>query len=154
MKSQPRQTTSEEVVQAALSQIKNLPKLAEAADNLPAIGELFRRINLQMFLRFQQVRKTKRVVNQLSGGIITIGAAVSPIQKYTCPTDRGCLQKNRIYNEKCPPENSGGQMLSSDSGKSAESLGNANRENRSPIELFLVSVAGWEPHVIRLVQAA
>ncbi|MGE3778394.1 MAG: hypothetical protein AB7F89_14500 [Pirellulaceae bacterium] len=29
-----------------------------------------------------------------------------------------------------------------------------SRENRSPIELFLADVASWEPHIIRLVQAA
>ena len=28
-----------------------------------------------------------------------------------------------------------------------------NRGNRTPVELFLADVAGWESHVIRLVQA-
>ncbi|MBC7965355.1 MAG: recombinase family protein [Fuerstia sp.] len=129
-KSPPRYTTSEELIQAALAQIGTLPTLADAHGNLPAIGELFRRINLQMFLRFQPIKKTKRVVNQLSGGVLPIGAAPAPIEKYVGPTGRRALQSNLAYNEKCPLGDPSGQMSSLDSDGTAESLGNVNRDDR------------------------
>ena len=129
-KSPPRQTTSEELIQAALAQIKALPTLADAPENLPAIGELFRRIDLQMFLRFRSIKKTKRVVNQLSGGVLTFGAAPAPIQKYGGPTGRRAIQGRLAHNEKCPMGEPSGQMSSLDSGEMAESLGNVNRDDR------------------------
>lgn len=56
--------------------------------------------------------------------------------------------------QKSPLENPSGPCSCSNSDNSAESLGNTNREFRTPIELFLASVAGWEPNVVRLVHAA
>ena len=129
-KSPPRHTTPEEQIQAALAQVEALPKLADASANLAAIGELFQRINLQMFLRFQPIKKTKRVVNHLSGGVLTIGAAPAPIEKYAGPTGRRALQSSLAYNEKCPLREPSGQMSSLDSGETAESLGNVNRDDR------------------------
>ena len=91
-----------------------------------------------MFLRFQRVGKTKRVVNQPSGGVLTIGAAPAAIEKYPGPTGRRALQARRENNEKCPSGEPNGQMSSSDSGETAESLGNVNRDDRIRTCDFLV----------------
>ena len=59
LKSPLRHTTSEELIQAALAQIETLPKLADAPANLPAIGELFQRINVPMFFWFNRLMRAE-----------------------------------------------------------------------------------------------
>jgi len=152
---QPTPQRLEGTVEAALAHLQQLPAFAERPESMEGLTRLFRAVNLELFLRFQPVKKGKRTLNRLVSGVITLGNAPAPVKKYMGPTGRRALQgKCELENqsnesgEKSPPN------TSTFSDPKANSLGNANRENRSPIELFLADVAGWEPHIIRLVQAA
>src|SRR5690606_8192517 len=89
----PADSRTEDEIAAALNLADQLPTLAADEHNLVAVGELFQALNVQLFLRFQPVRKTKRVENKLVGGVLTMGDAPPPIQKYDGPTSRR-LTKN------------------------------------------------------------
>ncbi|WP_156514420.1 recombinase family protein [Planctomyces sp. SH-PL14] len=80
-------------VQRAMDLLNNLPDLIEQAENQGAVKRLFDLVDLRMYLSFEQVKKTKRTLNQLAGGIITIGSAPAPIQPYSGPTTRGSIEK-------------------------------------------------------------
>jgi hypothetical protein len=111
---------------AALQFLENLPALADDPSNLGRIGELFRRVELQLFLRFRPVKLTKRTVHRLAGGVLTIGAVKEPIQKYTGPTGRRAqtYRRNAIP---APLEDPTAHNKANDSGETADSLGNVNR---------------------------
>lgn len=79
-------------IDAAIESINRFPSQAEDPGNLAAIGELFRTANLQMFLKFHQVQKGKGAENKLSMGILTLGNAPLPIEKYKGPTGRNALK--------------------------------------------------------------
>lgn len=87
--------------------------------------------------RLQQVKKTKRTLNQLAGGIITIGSVPAPIQPYSGPTTRGTIEKaSEMVSEAVP------------SVDEEESLRNVSRGDRrctfrnelSPNGLFHVAI--------------
>ena len=87
----PRTTARHDIemmVEKALATLDRLPELIEASGGEGKAAELFRILNLKMFLSFDKVKKTKRVVNQLAGGVVTLGSAAPPIQAYTGPTGR------------------------------------------------------------------
>ncbi len=69
--------------------------------------ELFRIVDLKMFLSFAQVKKTKRTVNQLAGGVVTIGAAPAPIQPYSGPTARQPRKSASEMVSEAPPSGEG-----------------------------------------------
>jgi hypothetical protein len=68
--------------------LDRLPELAEKAEGQGAVRRLFDIVDLRMDLSFEEVKKTKRTVNQLTGGIITIGSVPAPIEPYNVPTAR------------------------------------------------------------------
>jgi len=69
-------------VKAAMACLEDLGQLAIDPTNLGAIGELFRRLNVRLFLLFREERQKKRVVNRISGGVVTFGATVPPVTLY------------------------------------------------------------------------
>lgn len=118
-------------VTAALREFDELPRLAGDPSNLPAIGDLFRRVDVQLFLRFHPVQLKKRVVNRLSDGIITIGAVAAPIQKYQGTTNRTQV-KEQCSQQKAtsPAVDAAGLVKSGFADDQTESSGNANRDDR------------------------
>lgn len=80
--------------------------------------------------RLQQVKKTKRTLNQLAGGIITIGSVPAPIQPYSGPTTRGTIEKaSEMVSEAVP------------SVDEEESLRNVSRGDMTPLELLFTGLA-------------
>lgn len=96
---------------------------SDEPENLAAIGELFRTANLQMFLKFHRVPKGKRVENKLAMGIVTLGNAPLPIEKYKGPTGRDALKTTLLTtnndSEGDPPSKVKPKSVS---GKKAKSL--------------------------------
>ncbi len=79
-------------VVAAMAALDDLGELAADATNLVAIGELFRRLNVRLFLSFREERPKKRVVNRVAGGVVTFGATAPPVALYEGPTGRRALK--------------------------------------------------------------
>jgi DNA invertase Pin-like site-specific DNA recombinase len=75
-------------VRAAMAQLEDLNALAADAANGPALGELFRRLDAKLYLRFREEPWGQRVVNRVAGGVLTFGSAPPPIPLYDGPTSR------------------------------------------------------------------
>ncbi len=123
--------TMKQAIEAAIESLKRFPSQAEDPDNLGAIGELFRSANLEMFLKFHRVQIKNRVLNKLDLGIVTLGNAPPPIQKYNGPTGRDALkaqlQADNIHTESNSPSKA---KPNSVPGKKAKSLGNDHHAER------------------------
>ena len=127
----PEPPSIEAKVAVALQEFDQLPALADDPENLQAIGELFRRVDVQIYLRFEPVKLTKRVVNRLQNGIITLGAVPPPIQKYSGATSRAQVKETSpCKDEKSPAAPATGLEKSSFADDQAESSGNVNRDDR------------------------
>lgn len=137
-------------VAEAIAIIDQLPLLAGDSENLAAIGELFRSVNLELFLSFSPVQKAKRIENKLLAGVLTLGKAPAPIKKYSGPTGRRSLTLPEQSSKKPAEDESPAGQRSPDSDRSAKSLGNVNRGDRTAIELFLAGIRGWEAGLRRL----
>lgn len=123
--------SSRDVLEEALRCADQLPNLAQEPEDFNKIAELFRTINLQMFVHFHAVQKAKRIEHKQSGGVLTWGDALSPIQKYSGPTSRRGLQASGSVERKSPVgESPSGLDSDPDSGRKAESLGNGSRDDR------------------------
>lgn len=99
----------------ALAILDRLPELVDDAERQGMVVELFRIVDLKMFLSFAQVKKTKRTVNQLAGGVVTIGAAPAPIQPYSGPTARQPRKSASEMVSEAPPSGEGEQSLRNES---------------------------------------
>ncbi|MDB5391721.1 MAG: hypothetical protein JWM11_7367 [Planctomycetaceae bacterium] len=117
----------EDEVAAMLKFAQNLYQLAEDSSNLPAIGELFTKLNIRMFLRFVPVQKKKRIENKLAGGILTMGAAPPPIDLYSGPTSRLALKLQVRNTAGATPVVDAEPICS---GLEDKSLGNVNRDDK------------------------
>ena len=73
---------------AALADFDRLADLAADTSNLGAIGELFRRLNTRLFLRFEEIQPKKRKINKVAGGVVTFGSSPPPVGLYEGPTRR------------------------------------------------------------------
>ena len=67
-------------ISAALADFDRLTDLAADTSNLGAIGELFRRLNTRLFLRFEEIQPKKRKINKVAGGVVTFGTSPPPGQ--------------------------------------------------------------------------
>ena len=120
-----------DIVEEAFRFADGLPSLADDPENFGQVADLFRTINLQMFVHFHAVQKAKRIEHKQSGGVLIWGDAQSPIQKYSGPTSRRALQASVSVERKSPEGNSPAGLDSDpDSGRKAESLGNGSRDDR------------------------
>ena len=113
-------------VAAALAQLDRLGDLADDAENFPAIGELFARLNARVFLRFREALWGKRTVNRVASGVVTFGVTPPPVALYDGPTSR-----RQVLGMKRPPDSaSGGDVNPFEpcvSGREGGSFGNVNR---------------------------
>ena len=122
--------SSRDVLEEALRCADQLPSLAQEPEDFSKIAELFRAINLQLFVRFHAVQKAKRIEHKQSGGVLTWGDTPSPIEKYSGPTSRRALQASVSVEMKSPEgESPSGLDSDPDSGGKAESLGNGSRDD-------------------------
>ena len=120
-----------DVVEEAFRLADELPRLADDPENFGQVADLFRTINLEMFFHFHAVQKTKRIEHKQTGGVLTWGDALSPIQKYSGPTSRRALKATLSVERKSPEGNFPSGLASDpDSGEKVESLGNVSRDDR------------------------
>lgn len=80
--------------QEAIAQIDRLAELADDASNQPHVVELFRRLDVKMYLKFGHIHKEKYVQSRIAGGVLTFGAAEPPIPVYSGPTSRTAVGKS------------------------------------------------------------
>jgi hypothetical protein len=79
-------------VAAALAVLDRLGEQASLSPDLGSIGQLFHQLPARLFLRFVEVRKKKRTVNQVAGGVLTFGDTAPPVVLYEGPTGRRHVQ--------------------------------------------------------------
>jgi hypothetical protein len=79
-------------VAAALGVLDRLGEQASVCQDLGSIGQLFHRLPARLFLRFVEVRKKKRTVNQIAGGVVTFGETPPPVVLSEGPTGRRHVQ--------------------------------------------------------------
>ena len=87
------ETDANAEVTAALELLDRLGTLASDPSNLPAVGELFQRLNARIFLRFREEPWGKRPVNRMAGEVVTFGVAPAPVPLYQRPTSRRQVQQ-------------------------------------------------------------
>ena len=114
-------------VGAAMGLLARLTDLADKAEDFAAAGEIFRKVNIRLFFRFQDEHAGKRTYRRVAGGVVTFGDVPPPITIYQGPTARKSLT------ELVAPEatNAGGAMWplpkAEVSDSEGNSLGNVNR---------------------------
>jgi hypothetical protein len=82
----------EKEVAAAMNVARRMTELAAEAESWAAAGELFRTLNVRLFLRFADACRGKRVLRKPAGGMVTFGNEPPPIKLYDGPTDRKGVQ--------------------------------------------------------------
>jgi hypothetical protein len=115
-------------VGAALSLARRLTELAADEENLAAVGEVFRQVNVRLFLRFRALQVGKRQLNRLTSGVVTFGSAAPPIPLYEGPTGRAHV-KGPATPEVAGPGDSGSPVVPEPCGpgREGDSLGNVSR---------------------------
>ena len=113
----------ESEVAAAMQVVDRLSKMVEDDADVPAIVELFRTMNVRLFLRFQKKQLNKREVNRLASGVLTTGSASPLIDLYAGPTKR--VKKNSVMAD--PHRAGGGSPFDLNSGLEGNSSRNVNR---------------------------
>ena len=116
-------------VQAALGALDGMAELAGDPTNLGAIGELFRRLNVRLFVSFREERPKQRVVNRVAGGVVTFGATPPPVPLYEGPTGRRALE-GRLAKEAGLGVAAGPALPAPPGGQAVQSLGNVSRGDR------------------------
>jgi hypothetical protein len=120
-------------VQAALGLATRLEKLLESGD-LTAVREAIELTNAKLFVRFKAVKEKKRILNKVSGGFVTLGAAHAPVALYQGPTSRKEIKNTNPRATNAVKGRIGrgrpSRSKTSGSGREGESLGNVNRDDR------------------------
>jgi hypothetical protein len=136
MRCGPQVDAGAEVV-SAMNVVKQLVDLAADPSNLAAVGEFFQKLNARLFLQFKEEAWGKRKVRKPAGGVVTFGAAAPPIRIYQGPTGRRQLSQAAIAKSSGAVHAAPEALKSNCPGREGDSLGNVNRSDGTPIELFL-----------------
>jgi hypothetical protein len=123
-----------EEIEAALAFAERLSELASNGENFALAREAFEVANAKLFVRFKPVCKKRRTVIQISGGVVTLGAAAPPIDLYNGPTNRNKAKKTSLTAASatqgpCERRSPTGSEVQ-DSGREETSLGNISRGDR------------------------
>lgn len=119
-------------VEAAMNLAERLVDIAKS-NGMEYAGDIFRMTNLKLFFRFAPVPSGKRVLNKVTGGVVTLGDAAPPIEIYAGRTDRGSVKASGSVSRRgtepaathaSPTRNQFG------SGEEGDSLRNVNRDDR------------------------
>lgn len=135
-------------VQSALQLVDRLTEASADVQNLALAKEAIDLANGKLFLQFRPLLLKKRTVNKITGGVVTLGAARPPMALYEGPTSRDRIKQLNPEAANAVPQGSGRRSPAESepkgSGREGTSLGNVNRDDRTPIELFLrgAGVAG------------
>lgn len=90
-----RVTTTNDVdsaVETAMGIIGQLTELANGGEDLGAARQVFDMLNARLFLGFRPVQVKKRMLNKITGGVVTFGDTPPPIKIYEGPTARKKLK--------------------------------------------------------------
>jgi hypothetical protein len=119
----------EEEISAAMAGLDQMADLAADSTNLESIGELFTRLNVRLFLHFEELQPKKRKVNNVSGGMVTFGASPPPVALYEGPTGRRALL-GRAGTPDCMPGVTALPAELCGTVREGDSLGKVNRGER------------------------
>jgi DNA invertase Pin-like site-specific DNA recombinase len=106
---------------AAMALVTRLANLANNAQDFAAAGEVFKNVNLRIFLQFRDERAGKRICRRVAGGVVTFGNAEPPIAIYRGPTAREAV------NELTAPKARREAMLPLSKSEFSDSEGNSLR---------------------------
>ena len=116
-------------IASTLSALDRIADLAEDPANLESIGQLFARLNVRLFLKFEEVQQKKRRINKVAGGVVTFGASPPPIPLYEGPTGRRALQ-SRVNIEASVSNSPAAPQNTHPSSQEGQSSGNVSRGER------------------------
>jgi DNA invertase Pin-like site-specific DNA recombinase len=116
-------------VAKALALLGRLTELAGDEGNYASVGEVFRQLNVRLFLRFGEEQVKKRKLHKLVSGVVTFGSAAPPIRPYEGPTGRRMI-KDPAASVAAGSGDSGVTSQPGFTGREGDSLGNVGR--RSP----------------------
>ena len=119
-------------VEGVMRAVHELTQLASDSSGLEDTGELFRLTNANLFLKFEKVTLTKRIVNRLRNGVVTFGSAASPIRRYAGPTSSAQLKAPKATKQANTTQ-AMDQLkgtLQINSGEGGKSLRNVSRDDR------------------------
>lgn len=85
--------SSELEVKAALAGLDRLADLVQSEANHMAIGELFRQLDVRLYLRFRATQRGRQKISVVGGGILTFGSTPPPSPLYDGPTDRAIIRQ-------------------------------------------------------------
>ena len=126
----PRQDAAAEV-DAAMAVACRLTDLAADPEDLPAVAELFRRVNARLFVRFRAVLQGKRRLRKPLSGVVTFGDAPPPIELYAGTTTRQEIKEAAASGAAAVGDSSSPSLLLPKSpGSEGDSLGNVSRGDR------------------------
>lgn len=114
---------------SALSALDHIADLAQDPANLESIGLLFTRLNVRLFLKFEEVQQKKRRVHKVAGGVVTFGTSPPPIPLYEGPTGRRALQ-SRVDIEASALSSPAAPQNLHPSSQEGQSSGNVSRGER------------------------
>jgi len=84
----------EREVAAALAGLDRLTELADAADaDVTAVGALFARVDVKLYLRFRREERGRQAKNVPAGGVLTFGSTPPPVPLYEGPVDRPVIKR-------------------------------------------------------------
>lgn len=135
---------AEAEVEAALQVFERLEEFVTDASDLTAVGKAFDMANLRIFFKFEKRQVKKRLLDKVSGGVVTFGDEPPPVQLYSGPTSRKALKEELAALSAADPVGDGPRPGVLVSGREGNSLGNVSRGDRTPIELFLAGLASWD----------
>jgi hypothetical protein len=125
---------TEAEIEAALAFANRLSELASNGENFALAREAFELANAKLFVAFKPIPKKRRTVNQISGGILTLGTAQPPVVQYAGPTSRKQINKRKPGAANAIPGNGGRRSPAESEPQSSDgeemSLGNVNRGDR------------------------
>jgi len=82
----------EQEVKAAMAGLDRLTDLAKSEDQT-SVSELFRQLDVRLFLRFHETERGRRKRNEVRNGVVTFGPTPPPSPLYDGPTDRAIIRK-------------------------------------------------------------
>jgi len=89
----------EREVEAAMAGLGRLAGLADSEEDQASVGELFRNLDVRLYLRFRSAERGRRKINEVGGGVVTFGATPPPSPLYDGPTDRAIIRQKLASGE-------------------------------------------------------
>lgn len=119
-------------VETAMEIVHQMTQLARNCEDMGAARQVFGLLNARLFLGFHAAKVQNRILNKITGGVVTFGDAPPPIEIYEGPTARkkikGPMAKDVVGPGEgrvpSPPERGNG------SSREGNSLGNVGRGER------------------------